>query len=59
MTEHNRGSGKKGKKSPLPFDPVEAALRQIFDDVASEDVPPDFADLVAKLEQRTRQPEEK
>jgi Anti-sigma factor NepR len=34
---------------PVAFDPVEAALRQIFDDVASEDVPIDFADLVAQL----------
>lgn len=34
---------------PAAFDPVEAALRQIFDDVASEDIPADFADLVAQL----------
>ena len=36
-------------KPPVAFDPVEAALRQIFDEVASENVPPDFADLVAQL----------
>lgn len=40
----------KGPK--LAFDPVEAALRQIFDEVASEEVPDDFADLVAQLRNR-------
>lgn len=39
----------KGPQPPVAFDPVEAALRQIFDDVAAEDVPADFADLVAQL----------
>lgn len=36
-------------RPPVAFDPVEAALKQIFNDVASEDVPDDFADLVAQL----------
>ena len=39
----------KPQQPPAAFDPVEAALRQIFDTVASEDVPDDFADLVAQL----------
>lgn len=39
----------KGPQPPVAFDPVEAALRQIFDDVAAEDIPADFADLVAQL----------
>jgi hypothetical protein len=59
MAEHKRETKDKESVHPLPFDPVEAALRQIFDDVASEDIPPDFADLIAKLEEGMRQPEEK
>lgn len=36
----------------LAFDPIEAALRQIFDGVSAEPVPDDFADLVARLPTR-------
>ena len=36
-------------KTPVAFDPVEAALKQMFDEVAAEEVPEDFADLIAKL----------
>lgn len=43
----------------MAFDPVEAALRQIFDDVASEDVPDDFSDLVAKLTDKPVRPKAK
>ena len=50
MTERKQPKDKAPKAGPpMAFDPVEAALRQIFDNVASEDVPADFADLVAKL----------
>ena len=31
------------------FDPIEAALREIFYGIENEPVPDDFADLVAKL----------
>lgn len=48
MKHDNQPKGAK-PKPPVAFDPVEAALRQIFDDVASEEVPADFADLVAQL----------
>lgn len=44
---------------PASFDPVEAALRQMFDDVASEDVPEDFAGLVAELAKKAREAKEK
>ena len=44
---------------PMAFDPVEAALRQIFDDVAAEDVPADFADLVAQLTTGSNQKKDK
>ena len=43
---------KKPAGTPLAFDPIEAALRQIFDEVSAEAVPDDFADLVAKLKPR-------
>lgn len=50
MTQRKQAGGKGENANPgMAFDPVEAALRQIFDDVASEDVPVDFNDLVAKL----------
>ena len=48
MTEEKRDKREK-LKTPVAFDPVEAALKQMFDDVASEEVPEDFADLIAKL----------
>lgn len=48
MTEKKQPEPKR-EQPPVAFDPVEAALRQIFDDVAAEDVPDDFADLVAQL----------
>lgn len=41
---------------PLAFDPVEAALRQIFDDVENEEIPSDFAALVARLDNAPRKP---
>lgn len=44
---------------PVAFDPVEAALRQIFDDVAAEDVPDDFADLVAQLTTKSNDSKDK
>lgn len=59
MTDRNKQPpGLKGAP-PMAFDPVEAALRQIFDDVAAEDVPPDFADLVAKLSKHPRPSKDK
>lgn len=48
MTEEKREKREKSKTA-VAFDPVEAALKQMFDDVASEEVPADFADLIAKL----------
>ena len=57
MTERKQPKDKAHKAGPpMAFDPVEAALRQIFDDVASEDIPSDFADMVAKLGKNTNQP---
>ena len=59
MAEQKRQTDAKEPLPPLPFDLVEAALRQIFTNVASEDIPSDFADLIAKLEEGSRQTEEK
>lgn len=60
MTERKQAGDKGAKASPgMAFDPVEAALRQIFDEVASEDVPGDFSDLVAKLTDKPAGPKAK
>jgi hypothetical protein len=60
MTERKQPKHKAPKAGPpMAFDPVAAALRQIFDDVASEDVPADFADLVAKLGKNPNEPKAK
>lgn len=52
MTVDKRRKSEK-TNPPVAFDPVEAALRQIFDQVAAESVPPDFSDLVAQLLEKT------
>jgi hypothetical protein len=49
---NQRNNVPKDETPDLAFDPVEAALRQMFDNVAAEDVPEDFAALVAKLQKR-------
>ena len=55
MADHKHQ--KDGVKSPpMAFDPVDAALRQIFEELASEEVPEDFADLVSKLTMEPRTP---
>lgn len=41
----------KPSRPELAFDPVEAALRQMFDEVSAEPVPDDFAALISRLEQ--------
>lgn len=42
-------SAAKPNSVELAFDPVEAALRELFDDMAAEAVPEDFMQLIAKL----------
>lgn len=37
----------------LAFDPIEAALRQLHDNVASEDIPDDFLRLLDQLDDRS------
>lgn len=58
MTEKKQPEEKRAQ--PLvAFDPVRAALRQIFDDIAAEDVPNDFADLVAQLNTKSSEKKDK
>lgn len=57
MTKKRQAAKQAGPE--VAFDPLEAALRQMFDDVASEKIPDDFADLVAKLENAARPVEQK
>ncbi len=53
---NQRDSDQTDNAPDLAFDPVEAALRQIFDAVAAEEVPEDFAALVAKLKKHPPPP---
>ena len=48
----NGGSSSAPKPSrvELAFDPVEAALRELFDDMAAEAVPDDFVRLIEQLD---------
>jgi hypothetical protein len=43
-----------GEAKPPAFDPIEAALRRMFNDVAKEEVPDDFSQLVAQFAQKQR-----
>ncbi len=43
--------GNPGRAAPeLAFDPIEAALRQLHDDVAAEGIPDDFMRLLDRLD---------
>jgi hypothetical protein len=43
-------SAPKPSRVELAFDPVEAALRELFDDMAAEAVPDDFVRLIEQLD---------
>jgi|GEM_PF-7125429 len=43
----------------LAFDPVEAALRQLFEEMSAEEIPDDFMALVAQLDNQTQNSEPK
>ena len=58
MTEPKQPKSKSAHP-PVAFDPVEAALRQIFNDVAAEEIPDDFAALVAQLDPKSGEKKEK
>lgn len=46
---------RKAVQPGLAFDPLEAALRQLFDEVAAEEIPDDFMKLVKQLESKSRE----
>ncbi len=43
----------KSGKTQLAFDPVQAALRQLYEDVAAEQIPDDFIKLLDQLDEPT------
>lgn len=63
--DENRKKGAAGKGNPvsslteasampeLAFDPIEAALRQLHESFAAEDIPDDFLDLLEQLDDRS------
>jgi Anti-sigma factor NepR len=60
MTEKDKTGGKSlpeaGKptfRTPMAFDPVQAALRQLHDDIVAEDIPDDFLKLLDRLDGKT------
>ncbi|MGL5836955.1 MAG: NepR family anti-sigma factor [Sphingorhabdus sp.] len=51
MTAKSDGNDKSKKmRTKSAFDPVEAALRQLYDDVAGEEIPDDFMNLLDRLD---------
>ena len=56
MSKKAESHDKAGKLAAVnaAFDPVEAALRQLYDNVASEAIPDDFLKLLDELEQKDR-----
>jgi hypothetical protein len=54
MSKDRHQPGSPGKPPPTAFDPIEAALRQMFNEVEREDVPDDFSELVAKFAKQQR-----
>lgn len=45
--------GAAGASPEMAFDPIEAALRQLHESVASEDIPDDFLRLLDQLDERS------
>lgn len=60
MAGRNRDNDRKARsKVGLAFDPIAAALRQMHDNVSSEDIPDDFLRLLDEIDLRsTRKPTE-
>lgn len=59
-TKRAAGTGQRSDPAPasgeapeMAFDPIEAALRQLHDTVASEDIPDDFLRLLDQLDDRS------
>ncbi|WP_162627648.1 NepR family anti-sigma factor [Erythrobacter sp. KY5] len=43
------------KQRPTSFDPIDAALRQMFNEVEDEAVPDEFSDLIAEFARKQNQ----
>lgn len=56
MSNDRHANGRKCEPPRPGFDPIEAALRQMFSEVESEEVPDDFAALIAKFAEQQRRP---
>lgn len=54
MSKDSQPTGRPIEPPPTAFDPIEAALRQMFSEVEREQVPEDFSELVAKFAQQQK-----
>jgi hypothetical protein len=54
MSKDSHQPERPSKPPPTAFDPIEAALRQMFNEVEREQVPDDFSQLVAKFAKQQR-----
>lgn len=53
MGERKGGGGRQGgQRLDVAFDPIAAALRQMHDKVAQEDIPDDFLRLLDEIDER-------
>lgn len=52
--EAGAGAPKRRGHVGLAFDPIAAALRQMHDEVASEDIPDDFLKLLDEIDDRVK-----
>ena len=59
MKMNNNRDGARRAEAPIgSFDPIDSALRQLFDDVSEEEIPDDFTALVAQFaEQQSKRGE--
>lgn len=49
----SESSGGSGASPEMAFDPIEAALRQLHESMASEEIPDDFLRLLDQLDERS------
>lgn len=53
--KNNSDRPARAEPPPQAFDPIDAALRQMFDKMSEEEVPDDFSALVAQFAQQQRE----
>jgi hypothetical protein len=60
MTSKKDGAKKPAKaRTDSAFDPVEAALKQLYDQVAAEEIPEDFMKLLDRLDAQDKMADRK